>query len=419
MVVSLTVSDDKEKKFVYLEQKFSTHLQWRKYGLQTIQEIVDVFAKDMKAKWKETYSNIHMYETMWNSFVSSVILQTLQWDWQLFHDYFVQKHGLKYESIYKDRRVFNQKNTKSYFDNFLQKIKEKGIIQWNPKILMEYDNGFYVNIISGNYNGDWNKFFKEFGYKKEEIGFEYKKIGKMTNEIRSERIKNFITYMEEQKITSFSPHTIKKYSWALSLDLERNFRTKDDKVDRQHILHTFFKDPEVIMKFTKLIELTNDIRSERFDKFITYMKERHLTFFSPVTIKKYSKALRSDLERNFRTEDDKIDRLYILYKFFRDPEIIKKFRHKRRREVDWRRKLDWIVYRAYRDDTYQYKNISPKETVETEYIEREEYMLYQEAIKKLSPLDQQIIATFLNEDEVDQENMTRIIVILRSLCHAL
>ena len=44
-------------------------------------------------------------------------------------------------------------------------------------------------------------------------------------------------------------------------------------------------------------------------------------------------------------------------------------------------------------------------------------MLYQEAIKKLSPADQKIIVSFLNEENVDQEMMVRIITALRTLCY--
>lgn len=421
----VAVSDDRERKFLELEDKLSSNMQWRKFTLNTVQQLVALFAEDMKKQWKDTYSKTHLYqfEAMWKNFVGNIIINTLEWDRELFHEYFVQKHGLKYASLYANRRVFNEENTKIYFDEFLKKIKSIGIDERSQATLLKHDAGFYQNIISSLYKSNRNKFFKDFGYTAKKIWFVYKKIDIMTDKVRQKRIDGFISYMKENQINSFSPHTIKKYSQALTLDLERNFRTQEDAVNWPYILEKFFKDPEIIQKFKKLL-ICNEVRWERIEKFLSYMKERQLTYFSPYSIKKYSVALDSDFRKHFRTEQGQIDRLYILYKFFKDPEIIKKFRHERRKELDGRRYLDWLKhkskspeYRAYGSNSYKYANASSQKTVETDYIEKEEYMLYQEAIKKLSPADQKIIVSFLNEENVDQEMMVRIISALRTLCY--
>jgi hypothetical protein len=179
----------------------------------------------------------------------------------------------------------------------------------------------------------------------------------------------------------------------------------------------FFKDvglkaKDTGFKYKKIVKITKKIRTNRVKDFIKRMNKRELNTFQPSTISRYSNALSLDLIRHFRTEDGNVDWIFILIHVFKDSNIIKKFRHKTdqnfKRAAKYSGKTDQIEKHLYRINS---EELDP----EIILIYKEQKEILNNAIRKLSLDEQELLRDFYNEVNVDNTELQKIIEKLKSI----
>lgn len=395
--------------------------KWRKYTLNYIEDQVSLFVDGLRKDKMYYYTKTQLISALWGKFTNSVIRESLEWDYGLFHDLFLDPHNLVFISdgfnefysllsigkviatesdhaIIKSHDILEKSKQ---FANFL--VKKSSNKYKKSDLYSFFWDHFVKNVIVRIFKSDV-KLFHEIFLKQHNLKFvvtqSFKGNGKRI------LMDNFFDYLHSKSIKIWNPLMLYKYNPSFySTVIHKIYNHDRDKffLDiwlRKEDTWFYIKNPRI---------LTEDIIQNKVNEFIERIKKMNLDSFSPITISQINRTLYENLIRLYRMADWKVDWLYILVRYFKSNEYYSLFRHRTDIVVNWKD----IFVKSFKDYSYNQiadDSLNPEEllirkenwwlTESESQIDDELYELYKNALSVLPNEDRGLIERFLNWEDI-------------------
>jgi hypothetical protein len=307
-------------------------------------------------------------------------------------------------------RKYNIETIEQISKIFAEDLNQKWRTEYSKVDIYKFEKmgkSFAASIIMNVFEEDWELFHKRF---LEEHGLKFVPINRrFLDQKIKEVFDQFLLYLRDNQIKKRHPTILEKYDMSFyNVVIQDKYNN-----DRNLFFKSFdYNKKKIWFSIKKVPKITDKIRFQRTKSFIKRMKEREVTYFSPITIGRYSNALELDFIRHFRTSDNKVDWLFILFKFFKDIDIISRFRHNTDDSFKSRLKYDSINDSI---DKHLYRLSEDLPNPEQELIDKEERTILQHAILQLSAEEQSIIKNFYDEKQINMQQLESIIEKLQNI----
>lgn len=313
----------------------------------------------------------------------------------------------------------NRNDIQRTFDHF---FKEKDGENRSPYSFKKYHRSIY-NVLCKEYKWkDWkidrDMILEEFASEEnKELFWRTKQYNKpwIKNEFNS-----FFEYLNKLWKKYRSVNDLNNRNESFCVILQRNNRdiTNPQQINRENIIKELDLDNNKYwILFTRRAPKRVPITMEKINIYIAdLIYEKKYTHRSPKILFIRKPSYYARLRKNFRTSDNKIDRLYILYKEINDLTLVKHFNHRYSIHL-WLKepKSTTTKKEVMRDRIIINHEKNPEEILIEKEKQGNRRNTISNLIKKLTPTEQKVIYSFLEEEEYNNDEFTKIIEKLRNL----